>query len=220
MIPNYSPKPIYLDYHSTTPVDPRIAELMVYYLTTAFGNASSIDHTYGDEADKAVKTARQQIANLIKASPQEIIFTSGATESLNLAIQGSILDKNAQKIARIGLSPVEHKAVIDTCEILQKKGLAELIYLKVDNQGRLDLENLERLCKQGLNLLCIMAANNEIGNIYPIQKISHIAQQYEIPFLCDASQAVGKIPLNFQDWGLTYLTISAHKLYGPKGIGA
>jgi cysteine desulfurase len=220
MISNHSPKPIYLDYHSTTPVDPRIAELMLYYLTTAFGNASSIDHSYGDEADKAVKTARQQIADLINASPKDIIFTSGATESLNLAIQGSILGKTSVKLPRIALSPVEHKAVIDTCEILQKKGFAELIYLKVDQLGRLDLENLENLCKQGLDLLCVMAANNEIGNIYPIEKISYIAQQYEIPFLCDASQAVGKIPLNFQDWGLTYLTISAHKLYGPKGVGA
>lgn len=220
MTSNHFSKPIYLDYHSTTPVDPRIAELMVYYLTTAFGNASSIDHSYGDEAEKAVKTARQQIADLINASPKEIIFTSGATESLNLAIQGSILSKNSAKLLRIAISPLEHKAVIDTCKILKKKGLAELIYLKVDNKGRLDLENLENICKQGLNLLCVMAANNEIGNIYPIEKISHIAQQYEIPFLCDASQAVGKIPLNFQDWGLTYLTISAHKLYGPKGVGA
>lgn len=220
MTPNHSPKPIYLDYHSTTPVDPRIAQLMVYYLTTAFGNASSIDHTYGDEAEKAVKIARQQIANLINASPKEIIFTSGATESLNLAIQGSILGKTPKKLPRIALSPVEHKAVIDTCEILKKKGLTELVYLKVDQLGRLDLENLENLCKQGLDLLCVMAANNEIGNIYPIEKISYIAQQYEIPFLCDASQAVGKIPLNFQDWGITYLAISAHKPYGPKGVGA
>lgn len=220
MTSNRPSKPIYLDYHSTTPVDSRIAELMVYYLTKAFGNASSIDHTYGDEADKAVKTARQQIADLINASPKDIIFTSGATESLNLAIKGSILHKNDRKIPRIALSPVEHKAVIDPCEILQKKRMAELIYLKVEQLGRLDLEDLENLCKQGLDLLCIMAANNEIGNIYPVEKISQIARKYGIPFLCDASQAVGKIPLNFQDWGLTYLTISAHKLYGPKGVGA
>lgn len=216
---NHPPNPIYLDYHSTTPVDPRIAELMLYYLTTAFGNASSTDHAYGDEAEKAVKIARQQIADLVNASPKEIIFTSGATESLNLVIQGSILGKMSQKIPLIALSPVEHKAVIDTCEILKKKRLAELIYLKVDNKGRLDLENLENVCKQGLELLCVMAANNEIGNLYPIEKISHIAQQHNIPFLCDASQAVGKIPINFRDWGITYLAISAHKLYGPKGIG-
>lgn len=213
-------KPIYLDYHSTTPVDPRVAKLMVYYLTTAFGNASSIDHTYGDEAEKGVFQARQQIAELINASQKEIIFTSGATESLNLVIQGTVYRHNSQNIPRIAVSPLEHKAVLDTCEMLGYLGRAELIYLKVDNQGRLDLEYLENACKKGLDLLCVMAANNEIGNIYPVEKIGHIAQQYEIPFLCDASQAVGKIPLNFQDWGLTYLTISAHKLYGPKGVGA
>ena len=213
-------KPIYLDYHSTTPVDPRVAELMLYYLTTAFGNASSIDHIYGDEAKTAVSTFRQHIPQLINASPKEIIFTSGATESINLAIQGSIYSNNSEHIPCIAVSPVEHKAVLDTCEILRKKGLAELIYLQVDNQGRFDLENITNICKKGIDLLCVMAANNEIGNIYPIEKIACIAQQYEIPFLCDASQAVGKIPLNFHDWGLTYLTISAHKLYGPKGVGA
>lgn len=217
---NHSPKPIYLDYHSTTPVDPRVAELMVYYLTTAFGNASSIDHTYGDEADIGVFQARQQIAELINASPKDIIFTSGATESINLAIQGSIHSTKSQNLPRIAISPVEHKAVLDTSKILAKKELAELIYLKVDKQGRLDLDYLENTCKDGLSLLCIMAANNEIGNIYPIQTIGQIAQKYNVPFLCDGSQAVGKIPINFQDWGVTYLGISAHKLYGPKGVGA
>ncbi|ACB54580.1 aminotransferase, class V (plasmid) [Crocosphaera subtropica ATCC 51142] len=213
-------QPIYLDYHSTTPVDPRVAELMVYYLTTAFGNASSIDHTYGDEAEKAVYNARQAIAQLIKASPKDIIFTSGATESINLAIIGHIQAINSPKLPRIAVSPVEHKAVLDTIQMLAKKGQAELIYLKVDGFGRLDLENLENTCADGLSLLCVMAANNEIGNIYPIEKIGQIAHQYDIPFLCDASQAVGKIPINFNDWGITYLAISAHKLYGPKGVGA
>jgi cysteine desulfurase len=213
-------KVIYLDYHATTPVDIRVAEVMMYYLTTAFGNASSIDHVYGDNAEKAVSRATEQIADLINAKPKEIIFTSGATESLNLVIQGHINHKSPQGICRIALSPVEHKGVLETCQILSKKGLAELIYLQVDQQGRLDLENIETICKQGIDLLCVMAANNEIGNIYPIAKISQIAQKYEIPFLCDASQAVGKIPLNFQHGGITYLAISAHKLYGPKGVGA
>ncbi|MEG3437735.1 cysteine desulfurase family protein [Pannus brasiliensis CCIBt3594] len=213
-------KPIYLDYHSTTPVDPRVAELMLYYLTTAFGNASSIDHAYGDEADKAVSKARQQVAELINASPQEIIFTSGATESVNLAIQGSIRVGKTSRLPRIALSPVEHRAVIDTCESLRKKQLAELIYLEVDSKGGLDLENLEKICADGLDLLCVMAANNEIGNVYPIEAIGRIARKYGIPFLCDGSQAAGKIPINFWEWGITYLAISAHKLYGPKGVGA
>jgi cysteine desulfurase len=212
---------IYLDYHSTTPVDPRVAELMLYYMTTAFGNASSIDHVYGDEAETAVSKARYYLAELVGASPKEIIFTSGATESINLAIQGSISNNNSnQNKPRIAVSTVEHKAVLDTCYALAKKSKAEIVSLRVDSKGRLDLENLEQICNTGLSLLCVMAANNEIGNIYPIEEIGQIAQKYNIPFLCDASQAAGKIPINFKDWGITYLAISAHKLYGPKGVGA
>ncbi|MBD2437054.1 cysteine desulfurase family protein [Nostoc sp. FACHB-110] len=208
---------IYLDYHSTTPVDPRVAEKVMYYMTTAFGNANSVDHDYGNAAAKAVKQARQQIADLINASPKEIIFTSGATESINLVIQGQIAQQNTP--AKIIVSPVEHKAVIDTCKALAKKGLAEIIWLKVNQQAQIDLEHLEKICANGAALLCVMAANNEVGTIYPIKKIGAIASSYNIPFLCDASQAVGKIPLNFQDWGITYLAISAHKLYAPKGVG-
>ena len=216
-----SKPPIYLDYHATTPIDPRVANLMLHYMTTEFGNASSTDHIYGDRAAKAVSEARSQVAELVGASVREVIFTSGATESINLAIQGTIFKQieNNNK-PRIAFSPLEHKAVLDTCQAIAKKGLAELIHLKVDSQGRLDLEHLEQVCKQGLSLLCVMAANNEIGNIYPVQEIGNIAQKYEIPFLCDASQAVGKIPLDFEQWGITYLAISGHKFYAPKGVGA
>ncbi|GAB4182165.1 MAG: cysteine desulfurase NifS [Coleofasciculaceae cyanobacterium] len=159
------------------------------------------------------------MAELVGASPQEIFWTSGATESINLAIQGS-LSPNPGKPHRIALLPLEHKAVLDTCHILEKRGWAELAYLQVDCLGRLNLNHLKQVCAEGLSLLCVMAANNEIGNIYPIQEISKIAQNYNIPFLCDASQAVGKIPINFEECGITYLAISAHKLYGPKGSGA
>ncbi len=213
--------PIYLDYHSTTPVDPRIADRMLYYMTTAFGNASSTDHIYGDEAAKAVSEARRQVAELVGASSKEVFFTSGATESINLAIQGSIfkhLDNKSKP--RIAISPLEHKAVLDTCFAIAKKGLAKLITLQVDSKGKLDLEHLEQVCKQGLSLLCVMAANNEIGNIYPVREIGEIAQKYNIPFLCDASQAAGKIPIDFERWGITYMAISGHKFYAPKGIGA
>ena len=209
---------IYLDYHSTTPVDPRVAKKVMYYMTNAFGNPNSVDHIYGDETAKAVKQASQQIASLINASPTEIIFTSGATESINLAIQGHITQQNP--LAKIIVSPVEHKAVLDTCQALAKKGLAEIIWLKVNQQAQIDLEYLEKACANGASLLCVMAANNEVGTIYPIEKIGAIASSHNIPFLCDASQAVGKIPLNFQDWGITYLAISGHKLYAPKGVGA
>ncbi len=208
---------IYLDYHSTTPVDPRVAEKVMYYMTNTFGNANSLDHSYGDEAAQAVKQARQQIAESIDASPKEIIFTSGATESINLVIQGHTQQNTISKII---VSPIEHKAVLDTCEALAKKGLVEIIWLKVNRQAQIDLEHLEKVCSEGASLLCMMAANNEVGTIYPIPKIGLIAQKYNIPFLCDASQAVGKIPINFQDWGITYLAISGHKLYAPKGIGA
>ena len=210
---------IYLDYHATTPVDRRVANLVYQYMTEEFGNASSTDHEYGDRAEAAIKHSTKHVATLINASPREIIWTSGATESINLAIQGS-LTPNPEKPYRIALLPIEHKAVLDTCKMYAKKEWAELIYLEVDSKGRLRLDHLEEVCTQDLSLLCIMAANNEIGNIYPIQAIGKIAQRHNIPFLCDASQAVGKIPINFEEWGITYLAISAHKLYGPQGVGA
>jgi cysteine desulfurase len=212
-------RPIYLDYHSTTPVDHRVADRIYHCMTEEFGNASSVNHEYGDRAEEALKQAAKQVAELVGADKREIVWTSGATESINLAIQGS-LSPNPGKPHRIALLPLEHKAVLDTCHILEKRGWAELTYLQVDSRGRLNLNHLEQVCAEGLSLVCVMAANNEIGNIYPIGAIAQIAQRYSIPFLCDASQAVGKIPIHFEEWGITYLAISAHKLYGPKGCGA
>ncbi len=236
---------IYLDYHATTPVDRRVADRVYHFMTREFGNASSVDHDWGDRAATAVQQAAQQVAELIGASPREIIWTSGATESINLAIQGSLpplarsgrgvglrrelrRERSAEQRSaergegnhRIALLPLEHKAVLDTCRALEKQGWAELIYLDVDSQGRVDLNHLEQVCANGLSLLCVMAANNEIGTIYPIQQIGQIAQRYNTPFLCDGSQAVGKIPIQFKEWGITYLAVSAHKLYGPQGVGA
>ncbi len=212
-------KSLYLDCQATTPMDSRVANLMLHYMTEEFGNARSTDHEWGDRAAAIVKQSAKHVAGLIGASPREILWTSGATESINLAIQGS-LPPNPEKPHRIALLPLEHKAVLDTCHALEKQGWAELIYLRVDSKGRLDLDDLAQTCTKGLSLLCIMAANNEIGNIYPIQEIAQIAQHHNIPFLCDASQAVGKISIHFEEWGITYLAISAHKLYGPKGVGA
>jgi cysteine desulfurase len=210
---------IYLDYHATTPVDSRVADRIYQYMTQEFGNASSVNHEWGDRANEAIKQAARQVSTLVGASPREIIWTSGATESINLAIQGS-LRPNPQQPHRIALLPLEHKAVLDTCQALERRGWAELVYLDVDSKGRLDLNYLEQVCAEGLSLLCVMAANNEIGNIYPIQTIGQIAKRYAVPFLCDGSQAVGKIPIHFETWGITYLAISSHKLYGPKGVGA
>lgn len=210
---------IYLDYHATTPVDRQVADRVYQYMTEEFGNASSVDHEYGDRAESAVKQAAKHVADLVGASPREIVWTSGATEGINLAIQGS-LSPNPQKPHRIALLPLEHKAVLDTCLALEKRGWAELIYLQIDSKGKLDLDHLEQVCAEGVALLCVMAANNEIGNIYPIEEIGRAAQSHNIPLLCDASQAVGKIPIHFEEWGITYLAISGHKLYAPKGVGA
>jgi cysteine desulfurase len=190
-------------------------------MTEEFGNASSTDHEWGDAAEAAVKQAKSHVADLVGASPRDIIFTSGSTESINLAIQGTVQHLENKGIhPHIALSAVEHKAVLDTCLALEEQGRVKLSILPVDTQTRIDLAQLEQACASGIHLLCVMAANNEVGTLYPIEKIAHIAQIHYVPFLCDASQAVGKIPIHFQDWGITMLSLSAHKFYGPQGVGA
>lgn len=212
-------KSIYLDYHSTTPVDPIVAERVMYYMTEGFGNPSSVTHDYSDEASQAVKDATDEICKLINCDRGEVLYTSGATESVNLAIKGLVnLDLN--KKYKIATLPIEHKCVLDTCKDLEKKEISETIYLKLDQKGRLDLNDLEEKCQNGLSLVCVMAANNEIGNIYPLKQIGEICEKYNVPFLCDATQATGKTPIDFKDFKITFLAMSAHKMYGPKGIGA
>jgi cysteine desulfurase len=211
---------IYLDYHATTPVDRRVAEKVLSCMTDCFGNASSTDHARGDRARAAIDHAKHQIASLIQCQPQEIIFTSGATESLNLAIQGTVIRRERHRQpTRIAISSVEHKAVLDLCQTLHHQGRIQLRLIPVDDRANLDLQVLETYCQEGLDLLGIMAANNEVGTIYPLETLGEMAQHYQIPFLCDASQAVGKIPLKFQDWNLSLLAFSGHKLYAPQGIG-
>lgn len=215
---NNRPQPIYMDYHATTPMDPRVVECMLYYMTQAFGNAGSTDHSYGDEAEEAVTAASKHIAHLFGTVSRNVIFTSGATESINLALQGHC---NARSmLQRIAVSPLEHKAVLDTCKFLQQQGKAELIWLHVNHQGQIDLNHLEQLCQQGIDLICIMAANNEIGTIFPLQAIASIATKYKVAYFCDATQGAGKIPIDLETWGISYLALSAHKMYGPKGSGA
>ncbi|MGG4144235.1 cysteine desulfurase family protein [Paenibacillus algorifonticola] len=216
-------RPIYLDYHATTPVDNRIGRQIQYYMSESFGNPNSIEHIYGTEGQLAVTEAKQFISQLVHCSVNEIIFTSGATESINLAIQGIIHGasrKSCVKKRVIAVSPTEHKAVLETCNYLQRQGLASVIMLDVDSYGRIDLQHLVRVCSAQPDLLCVMAANNEIGTINDIKSISSIAKEYDIPFLCDASQAVGRIHIDFEELGITFLAFTSHKIYGPKGIGA
>ncbi|HEX8691410.1 MAG TPA: cysteine desulfurase family protein [Longimicrobium sp.] len=216
--------PIYLDHHATTPVDPRVAAVVMHHMTTAFGNASSKDHEYGDEADAAVAAARRHVATLLDASPRSVVFTSGATESLNLALQGFVRAQLARTgssgLVRIALPPVEHPAVLEVCQYLADRGEASLRMLPVDGHGRIDLEAVEYACQDGIDLLVVMAANNEIGNLYPLAEIGAIARRHGIPFLTDATQAAGKVEIRVRDWGISMLALAGHKMYGPKGVGA
>lgn len=210
--------PIYLDHNATTPCDPRVVEAMLPYFTNAFGNAASRNHPFGWQAEEAVDYAREQVAKLIGADPKEIIFTSGATEGDNLAIKG-VYEMYASKGNHIITCNIEHKAVLDTCKHLEKEG-AEVTYLKVKENGLVDLAELEAAIKPTTILIAIMYANNEIGTIMPMQEISKIARKHGVLLFSDATQAVGKIPVDVNKDGIDLLTFSAHKMYGPKGIGA
>lgn len=209
---------IYLDYNATSPVDKRVLDTMLPYFSEKFGNASSKTHAFGWVADDAVKTARKQVADLINCLDQEIVFTSGATEAVNLAIKG--VWKNYQiKGKRIITVKTEHKAVLDTCAHLEKKG-ADVFYLSVNRDGLIDLDELKQTINDQTILVAVMYANNETGVIQPIKEIADITHQYGAFFFCDATQAVGKIEIDVQNEGIDLLCMSAHKMYGPKGIGA
>ncbi len=211
-------KKIYLDYNSTTPVDPRVLEEMLPYFTEKFGNASSINHAFGWEAEEAVDLARERVADLIGASATEITFTSGATEAINLAIRG-LCKANRQKGNHIITCATEHKAVLDTCESLKDDGF-EVTYLSVDKNGSINLKNLEDVITDETIFICLMHANNEIGTIHSLKEISKITQSKNIPLISDATQSVGKIPVDVKDLGVDIIAFSSHKLYGPKGAGA
>ena len=211
-------KKVYLDNDATTPCDPRVVEAMLPYFFEHPGNAASRSHPFGWEAESAVDIARQQIAKLIGADDKEIIFTSGATEADNLALKG-VYEMYSRKGNHIITVTTEHKAVLDTCKVLEKKG-AEVTYLEVGADGMIDLKALEAAIKPTTILISVMWANNETGVIQPMKEIGNICAKHGILFMSDATQAVGKIPVNPRDTGVHLMAFSAHKMYGPKGVGA
>jgi cysteine desulfurase len=210
--------PIYLDNNATTRVDERVLESMLPFFTKYFGNAASHSHTFGWQAEEVVDIAREQVAQLVNAEPNEIVFTSGATEADNLALKG-VFEMYATKGNHIITVKTEHKAVLDSCKHLEKLG-AEVTYLDVNGEGLIDVEKLKNSIKPNTILISVMYANNEIGVIQPIKEISAVAKNNEILFFTDATQAVGKIPVNVIKDGIDLMAFSAHKMYGPKGIGA
>lgn len=210
--------PIYLDNNATTPLDPRVLEAMLPYFTSKFGNAASRNHAFGWVAEEAVDYAREQVAKLIGCTEKEIIFTSGATEADNLAIKG-VFEMYADKGNHIITATTEHKAVLDTCKHLEKLG-AKITYLTVKEDGLIDLQELEAAMTPETILVSIMYGNNEIGVVQPVKEISAIAHKHGALFMTDATQAVGKIPVDVNADGIDLMAFSAHKMYGPKGIGA
>jgi cysteine desulfurase len=210
--------PIYLDYNSTTPCDPGVVQAMLPYFTKSFGNAASKTHSFGWQAEEAVEYAREKVAELIGAETKEIVFTSGATEGVNLALKG-VVEAYSSKGNHIITSNSEHKAVLDTCKYLQKQGV-EVTYLPVDKEGLISSQQVEEAIGPNTILISIMYANNEIGSINPVRDIGAVARKHSVLFFSDATQAIGKIPVDVNTGNIDIMAFSAHKIYGPKGVGA
>ncbi len=210
--------PLYMDYNATTPVDPRVVETMVPYFCEIFGNASSSNHKFGWEAQEAVSKARRQVADLIGARASEIVFTSGSTESNNISVK-SVAEVYSEKGNHIITCRTEHKAILETCEYLESRGF-NVTYLKTDETGLIDLNELAESFTDKTILVSLMTGNNEIGTMQPVEEIGNLCKERGVIFHSDATQSVGKVPLNVDKTGIDLMSISAHKFYGPKGIGA
>ena len=212
-------KPIYLDYQATTPTDPRVVEAMLPYFSEHFGNPHSVHHAYGWEAEAAVERARAQIAKLIGAEAREVVFTSGATESNNLAIKGAARAARRKGRAHVVTVATEHKCVLESCRQLEREGF-RVTYLPVEPSGLLNLQNLNKAITEDTALVSVMAVNNEIGVVQPLEEIGALCRELGVVFHTDAAQAVGKVPLDVDDMGIGLMSVSGHKMYGPMGIGA
>lgn len=214
-------RPIYFDNHATTPVDPRVVKVITHALVEAYGNANSVDHAYGHEAALLVEQARQEVADLLRASHYQITFTSGASEGIRRALQhAQRLRSHPKRPIHLAVSMVEHRAVLEAVREAEQAGQARVSWIPVDKYARLDLDELSRSLVQGADLVCVLAANNEVGTLSPLADITRLANEHGALTLVDATQATGHVDFDLSALGVTYLTVSAHKLYGPKGTGA